>query len=59
MEADRARVAANLMNDGDGALTGPLVRGDAAAIGRNLRALAEDPFRDVYSAFARLYEQRA
>jgi 2-dehydropantoate 2-reductase len=54
-----SRVAANLMNDGDGALTGPLVRGDAAAIGRNLRALAEDPFRDVYSAFARLYEQRA
>ena len=48
----------NLMADGSGALTGPLVRGDAATIAANLTALEGDPFRDVYSACARAYARR-
>jgi 2-dehydropantoate 2-reductase len=48
----------NLTADGSRALTGPLVRGDAATIAANLTALEGDPFRDVYSAFARAYARR-
>lgn len=53
-----ARVAANLVVDRRRALTGPLSRGDASAIAGNLAALEGDPFRDVYAAFVRAYEQR-
>lgn len=53
-----ARVAANLMGDAGGALTGPLSRGDAQAIAANLTALEGDPFHAIYSAFVRAYEQR-
>jgi Domain of unknown function (DUF2520) len=45
-------LARNLIADGSRALTGPLVRGDAATIAANLTALEGDPFREVYSAFA-------
>ncbi len=50
----------NLIADAPKALTGPLVRGDAATIQKNLEALAIDggELREVYSAFIRLYEHR-
>lgn len=54
-----ARVAANISANASQALTGPLSRGDRGAITANLRALEGDPFRDVYAAFVRAYEQRA
>ena len=54
-----ARVAANLAADAGRALTGPLARGDAAAIAANLAALDGDPFHAVYAAFVRAYEQRS
>jgi predicted short-subunit dehydrogenase-like oxidoreductase (DUF2520 family) len=52
------QTARNLIADGSHALTGPLVRGDAATIAANLTALEGDPFREVYSAFARAYARR-
>jgi predicted short-subunit dehydrogenase-like oxidoreductase (DUF2520 family) len=52
-----ARIAANLVGDAGGALTGPLSRGDATTIAANLRALEGDPFHAVYSAFVRAYDQ--
>jgi len=39
-------------------LSGPLSRGDHATIGRNLEALAGDPFEPVYRAFVSAYEQQ-
>jgi 2-dehydropantoate 2-reductase len=52
------QTAKNLIADGRRALTGPLVRGDAATIAANLAAIEGDPFHDVYSAFARAYARR-
>ena len=54
-----ARVSANVMAEGRGALTGPLVRGDQAAVTANLDALEDDPFHAVYTAFVRAYEERS
>ena len=54
-----ARVAANVMADADQALTGPLSRGDAKTVTANLRVLEADPFHAVYSAFAKVYDQRS
>lgn len=54
-----ARTAANLASDAGRALTGPLARGDAAAVAAHLDALDGDRFRDIYAAFARAYGQRA
>lgn len=70
MEADLARmgipteavrayiqqVAANYVEQGSAALTGPLVRGDQATIQKNLNALAQDPWREVYQAFVEVYK---
>ena len=53
------RVMANVMADGDRALTGPLTRGDRGAIATNLKALEGDPFHAVYTAFMRAYEERS
>lgn len=39
-------------------LSGPLSRGDHATIGRNLEALAGDPFEPVYRACVSAYEQQ-
>ncbi|HWE06012.1 MAG TPA: DUF2520 domain-containing protein [Rhizomicrobium sp.] len=39
-------------------LSGPLSRGDAATIARNLEALKGDPFAQVYRAFVEAYEQQ-
>lgn len=54
-----AQTAANLAADPSQALTGPLVRGDAATIAANLDALDGDAFQDVYAAFVRVYAHRA
>jgi predicted short-subunit dehydrogenase-like oxidoreductase (DUF2520 family) len=54
-----ARMTANLITDAGTALTGPLSRGDARAVSRNLRALERDPFHAVYTAFVKAYEQRS
>jgi 2-dehydropantoate 2-reductase len=47
----------NLLEDPEKALTGPVVRGDTATIAKNLEALADDPFQDVYKSFVRCYQQ--
>ena len=47
-----------MIADASRALTGPFSRGDAEAIATNLKALEDDPFHAVYSAFVRAYEQR-
>jgi predicted short-subunit dehydrogenase-like oxidoreductase (DUF2520 family) len=43
------RVVRNLISDSE-PLTGPLDRGDASTVRRNLEALRGDPFREVYQA---------
>ena len=45
----------NLLTNYQGALTGPLARGDEATIARNIRALDGDPFRKIYEAFVEAY----
>jgi 2-dehydropantoate 2-reductase len=39
-------------------LSGPLSRGDHATLQRNLEALKDDPFEEVYQAFVSAYEQQ-
>ena len=39
-------------------LSGPLSRGDHATLQRNLEALKDDPFEEVYQAFVSAYESR-
>lgn len=53
-----ARIAANLAEHPDRALTGPISRRDRATIDANLRALEGDPFQDVYRAFVRAVDAR-
>ena len=43
----------NTLNNGDRALTGPLARGDRETARRNLAALDDGRFADIYRAFAR------
>lgn len=47
------RTAANLNHHPEHALTGPLVRHDVATIKKNLSALKDDPFYEVYLAFVK------
>jgi 2-dehydropantoate 2-reductase len=47
----------NLIQHPDGALTGPLVRGDMNTIDANLTALEGDPFQKVYQAFVQAFQQ--
>jgi len=49
------QVVSNFLADPDGALTGPLARGDAQTIARNLEALRGDPLRALYRAFTMLH----
>jgi predicted short-subunit dehydrogenase-like oxidoreductase (DUF2520 family) len=46
----------NLITNPKTALTGPLVRGDALTIEKNIRALEGDPFQQVYESVVRCYE---
>lgn len=41
----------NLLSNRNGALTGPLARGDKETLRRNLDALTGDPFESIYEAF--------
>jgi hypothetical protein len=52
------QVTANFLADPDAALTGPLVRGDAATVTGHLQALPQiDPaLAELYAAFVRFYE---
>ncbi|HEY3384721.1 MAG TPA: DUF2520 domain-containing protein [Vicinamibacterales bacterium] len=52
------RVAANLVADAGGALTGPLARGDTGTMAADLHALEGDQLHGVYAAFVRAYAQR-
>lgn len=54
-----ARTSANVAAEGAAALTGPLEREDQTTVTANLQALEGDPFRAVYAAFARVYDQRS
>jgi hypothetical protein len=47
----------NLMNSSQTALTGPLVRNDQITIDKNLAALEEDPFKEVYESFVNCYKK--
>jgi len=47
----------NLLTDYANALTGPLTRGDEGTIQKNLAALGEDPFAEVYRAFVTAYRR--
>lgn len=53
-----ASVAATLRSGGASSLTGPLARGDQGTVRRNLEALADDDFGDVYRAFVRVVAPR-
>lgn len=47
-----ARTLENSLESGGKALTGPLVRGDVGTVQQNLAALGNDPFANIYRAFA-------
>ena len=47
----------NLIANSSTALTGPLVRNDKATIEKNIAALAEDPFQEIYKSFVACYRK--
>lgn len=47
----------NLLHNYKTALTGPLVRGDAATLEKNMRALEGDAFENVYQSFIGAYKK--
>jgi 2-dehydropantoate 2-reductase len=47
----------NLLNNYKTALTGPLVRGDAKTLEKNVRALEGDAFENVYQSFIGAYKK--
>jgi predicted short-subunit dehydrogenase-like oxidoreductase (DUF2520 family) len=47
------------LSGGGAPLSGPLARGDRATVDANLKALAGDPFEQVYRAFVAAYELQA
>ncbi len=49
------RIAANVAAAGGNALTGPLARGDAETVRRDLEALEGDPYQPVFRSFAGLF----
>ncbi len=51
------QIARNIESHPNGALTGPLARGDQKTIDANLQALGDDPFADVYQAFVDAYSR--
>jgi 2-dehydropantoate 2-reductase len=50
-------ICENLAASPDSALTGPLARGDAETLARNIEALDGDAYQEVYRAFVRAYGQ--
>jgi predicted short-subunit dehydrogenase-like oxidoreductase (DUF2520 family) len=53
------QVLENFLRDPAGALTGPLARGDAHTVDRNLQALADHPLEGLYRAFAEFHAARS
>lgn len=51
------RIAENLASNEGSVLTGPLARGDYVTIDKHLRALAADPYRDVYQTFVHAFQK--
>ncbi len=47
----------NLIMNSTTALTGPLTRNDTATIEKNLAALSDDPFQELYANFLACYQQ--
>lgn len=47
----------NLINNPQGALTGPLARNDEKTIFANMQALKDDPFGQVYEAFVKAFNE--
>lgn len=45
----------NFRRDPEGALSGPIARGDAATVSSDIAALGRDPYAEVYEAFARAH----
>ncbi len=52
------RQTQNLIEDYKTALTGPLARGDRSTLEKHKKALAGDPFLQVYEAFIKAYEEK-
>jgi 2-dehydropantoate 2-reductase len=48
----------NILDHYQAALTGPLVRDDSKTINKNLSALAEDSFQQVYQSFVSCYQMQ-
>ncbi|MEM1410879.1 MAG: DUF2520 domain-containing protein [Pseudomonadota bacterium] len=59
MAAYLAQNLANALADPDGALTGPLARGDAATLERNLTALGPGGLQDLYRSFIDFHGREA
>jgi hypothetical protein len=53
------RTLANVLESGDDALTGPLVRGDTATIKKHHAVLAETPLSPIYEAFETFFAARS
>jgi len=51
------QLAENFIASPHSALTGPLTRGDAKTIERNLNSLEGDPLQDLYTAFIHFHER--
>lgn len=47
----------NFLADPDGALTGPLARGDGATMQRNIAALGNTPLAELYESFVRFHDK--
>ncbi len=47
----------NLLHSPQTALTGPLVRNDMDTIKKNIAALTNDPFQDIYKSFIEAYQK--
>ena len=50
---------ANVLRDGDAALTGPVARGDIETVRAHLQALADEPALEAYAAMATRTAERA
>ncbi len=47
----------NLLSDAKNALTGPLIRGDEVTLKKNITALENDPFQEIYQSFVECYKK--
>jgi 2-dehydropantoate 2-reductase len=52
------QIMTNIMSNSQTALTGPLIRNDQKTIAKNLQALQDDPYQEVYQAFVAAYQQQ-